>query len=201
MKKLILLLLLANPANADFMNVYDTANTLFDRMPDLEISDDLNASCRGGGNTNDHIIYCTTGNTIFISQAFTQRPQGTYEIAHILGHAIQVRHGVADVAFNAIRTRRAEEAELRGMVTRQVECVAGVLMAQAGEQEAGPAQLFNREPFTGAHWGRNPINSGPRVSIGMLARQEWYNIGYSSRDFSNCTVGEMSSELIVNALR
>jgi len=112
-------------------------------------------------------------------------------MAHVLGHAIQVRHGVADVALRAIRSRRSEEQALRGMVTRQVECVAGVLMATAGEQ---PAMLrgFGQEPFTGSHWGRDPLNQGPRVSIGLEARAEWYEIGYAARDFAACTVGEMS---------
>lgn len=201
MKKLVLSLMLASPASADYLNVYTTANALFDRLPALEVAEDFNAACGGGRNTNEHIYYCTTHNTIFVSEAFPLRPQGTYEIAHVLGHAIQVRHGVADVALNAIRNRRDEEDALRGMVTRQVECVAGVLMAQAGEHEAGPGRMFSREPFTAAHWGRSPVNTGPRVSIGMLARQDWYTIGYASRDFASCSVGEMSSDLIVEALR
>ena len=122
-------------------------------------------------------------------------------MAHVLGHAIQVRHGVADVALPAIRNRRSEEDALRGMVTRQVDCVAGVLMASAGLAPADLNQLFTTEPFTDVHWGRQPINSGSRVTIGLAARSQWYDIGYTARDFAACSVDEMSSDLIVAALR
>jgi hypothetical protein len=193
--------LVCQPATADPMAVHQTAQALFAQLPDVEARADLNASCGAGPNSNTNIGYCASKNTIFVSEGFAARPQASYEMAHVLGHAIQVRHGVADVALRAIRNRRSEEDALRGMVTRQVDCVAGVLMASAGLAPSDLAQLFTTEPFTDAHWGRQPINSGPRVTISLAARLQWYDIGYTARDFAACSVGDMSSDLIVAALR
>lgn len=205
MKKVLMLMVLAalvcHSAIADPIAVHDTARALFGQIPSVEERVDLNAACGGGRNSNPHIGYCATQNLIFVSEDFSMRPQAPYEMAHVLGHAIQVRHGIADVALRAIRNSRSEEAALRGMVTRQVECVAGVLMALAGLARADLPQLFIGEPFTDAHWGRQPINSGPRITIGLTARAQWYDIGYTARDFEVCSVGEMSSVLIVAALR
>ena len=201
MKYLLVALVLAGPASADPFAVHAAATGLFDRLPSVDVVDDLSDECGAGRRTNPSIAYCTSQNTIFVSDDFADRPQAGYEMAHVLGHAIQVRHGVADVALREITARRSEEAALRGMVTRQVDCVAGVLMARAGLPKADLVRLFGEEPFRDAHWGRQPVNIGPLVSIGLEARVEWYGIGYSARDFAACSVGEMSSELIVQALR
>lgn len=201
MKYVLTFCLLSGPAFADPFAVHETARQLFDRLPDVETRFDFRDACGSGPNANPNIGYCATSNTIFVSDGFAARPQAAYEMAHVLGHAIQVRHGVADIALREIRNRRNEEDALRGMVTRQVDCVAGVLMADAGEPAADLDVLFGMEPFTDAHWGRNPINVGPRVSIGLAARQDWFDIGYAAQDFAVCSVGEMSSQLIVDAQR
>ncbi len=201
MKWIFIACVFASTAAADPMVVHQTARTLFDHLPNVETVSDMGDPCGAGRNTNPHIAYCTTGNTIFISDTFVTRPAAAYEMGHVLGHAVQVRHGVADVALRAIRSRRSEEAALRGMVTRQVECVAGVLTARAGVPAINLAQYFDTEPFTKAHWGRRPVNAGPQVSIGLAARAEWYEIGVNSADFAACTVGEMSADLIVAAAR
>ena len=152
-----------------------------------------------GHHSNPHIGYCTSERTIYVAPDFADRPQASYEMAHLLGHAIQVTQGVADVALREISSRRDEEDALRGMVTRQVDCVAGVLMARAGLAAIDLAAAYEAEPFTDAHWGRRPLNAGPRVSIGVAARAQWYGIGYAASDFAACTVGEMSADLIVEA--
>jgi len=180
------------------MDVYATAVEVFDRMPVVETVADMQAACGSGARSNPNIGYCATQNTIYLSEGFAARPTASYEMAHVLGHAIQVRHGVADVALRAIRNRRDEEDALRGMVTRQVDCVAGVLMAKAGEEPLD-WDVFTAEPFTDAHWGRQPIDIGPRVSIGTQARADWFNIGYQAVDFASCSVGEMAADLIVEA--
>ena len=200
MKLALVLCLLAQPALSDPYDVLRTAQGLFDRLPDVQERGDYGEVCGMGRNSNPHIGFCTTQNMIYVSEAFAGRALAPYELAHVLGHAIQVRHGVADVALNAIRNRRDEEGALRGMVTRQVECVAGVLMAAAGHARID-LRALPQEPFTDAHWGRAPLNAGPRVTIGLDARAEWYDIGYEAQDFAACTVGEMSADLIVEALR
>lgn len=200
MKKLTIIfcILSSGRAWADPMEVHAVTQSLFDRMPLVEVVQDLGDACGAGGNSNPNIGYCSTSNTIFVTARFEARASASYEMAHILGHAIQVRHGVADVALRAIRSRRDEEAALRGMVTRQVDCVAGVLMARAGVARFDLRSL-GAEPFTDAHWGRDPLNGGPRVSIGSEARADWYDIGFDAQDFAACSVGEMSADLIVAA--
>lgn len=193
--------LIAQSAASEAMDVYSTAHEIFDQMPIVEIIANMHEHCGSAGNTNPHIGYCTSENVIYVSEAFDTRPAAGYEMAHVLGHAIQVQHGVADIALNAIRTRRDEEAVLRGLVTRQVECVAGVLMALAELEKFTVSDYFHREPFTNAHWGRRPLNAGPQVSIGLEARSDWVEIGFQAADFSVCTVGEMSADLIVQAAR
>ena len=192
--------LMAGPAAAGPLDVIQTTNALFDDLPNVVEEVNFDDVCGSGRNSNPALGYCTSDNTIYVVEGFMERDFASYELAHVYGHAIQVRHGVADVALREISSRRDEEEALRGMVTRQVECVAGVLMARAGEPAADLRSLAG-EPFTDAHWGRRPLNSGPRVSIGLEARAEWYDIGYRAGAFAACTVGEMSSELIVRAER
>lgn len=192
--------LVAGPAFAGPYDVHETARGVFDRLPDVQARVDFANLCGMGRNSNPHIGYCTTQNMIFVSTDFERRAAASYEMAHVLGHAIQVRHGVADVALRAIRNRRSEEEALRGMVTSQVDCVAGVLMALAGEPRFD-LRALGAEPFTDAHWGRDPLNGGPRVSIGLEARVFWYDTGYNAQDFAACSVGEMSADLIVRAQR
>lgn len=196
--------LFAQTASADPFAVSRTAQDTFDRMPRVLERRDFLDQCGGAGDrdhshdANPRIRYCTTNNTIYVVQGFGDGPLAAYELGHVFGHAIQVQHGIADIAFREISRRRDEEDALRGMVTRQVECVAGVLTAMAGLAPADLASL-PAEPFTDSHWGRQPVHNGPRVSIGTGARAEWYNIGYRAQDFAVCTVGEMSSDLIVAA--
>ena len=201
MKWITVSLLLAQPALADPMAVHQTADAIFDRMPNVRSVDTIGDHCGAGRRTNPRIGYCTSENTIYVSTNFAARPTAAYEMAHVLGHAIQVQHGVADVAFQAIRSRRSEEGALRGMVTRQVECVAGVLVARTGLAPIDLTSHFNEEPFTDPHWGRRPLSGGPRVTIGIEARADWFTTGYDAADFAACSVGEMSSELIVQAER
>ena len=103
-----------------------------------------------------------------------------------MGHAIQVKYGVADIALRKITDERSREKELRGMVTRQVECIAGVLFARAGLPNANLKRLYKTEPFTQSHWGREPLSRGPKVSIGLNARAEWFSKGQKTEQFQTC---------------
>jgi hypothetical protein len=62
---------------ADSMAVHQTAQALFAQLPDVEARADLNAACGGGSNSNPHIGYCASNNTIFVSDDFATRPQGS----------------------------------------------------------------------------------------------------------------------------
>jgi len=201
MRWILITLFWGSSAIADPIAVHSTARDIFERLPDIEMTQDMRDVCGSGRSTNPHIGYCTTENVIYFSPNFTTRPSAGYEMAHVLGHAVQVRHGVADIAFRAIQSRPQEEAALRGMVTRQVECIAGVLTARAGVPSRDLLSLFSSEPFIDAHWGRRPLNAGPKVSIGLDARAESYQIGFEAADFSACSVGEISADLIVQAAR
>jgi len=120
-------------------------------------------------------------------------------LAHLYGHAVQVQHGVADFALGQIRQRRSEEAMLRGLVTRQVECIAGFIMARAGQDDVDLTTLFATEPFTDSHWGRDPLRIGPQVSIGLAVRADWFAIGQRG-DLAACGPGEFTADLLLEAL-
>ncbi len=186
-------------AAADYKSVESAATSAFDRMPPVVVVEVIAGNCGANAGVNPKTAYCTSQNTIFVSEQATNLPETPYLIAHLYGHAAQVRHGVADVAFAVIRSRPNEEAALRGMVTRQVECLAGMYMALAGLKELSLTDWFNEEPFIGSHWGRNPLSRGPGVSIGLAARDEWFQIGQKAVHPSACSVGEMNAELLVRA--
>ena len=180
--------------------VVEAAHRSFDRMPALRLTSRIGALCGGDGATSGDSRYCTSENVIFVASGLAERlgaERAAYVVAHQMGHAVQVRHGVADLALARITAARSREAELRGMVVRQVECIAGVLLARAG---LDPPDLV-REPFTGSHWGRAPMAGGPRVTIGIDARRKWLAAGYRKRDLSVCAVGEFGADLLLRADR
>ena len=191
-------MLLAGPGAADpaIDRLVAATQAAFPRAPAVVIGADVSGEC--GGGHGKPAIYCTSDNRIYLRADLTGRA-GAYALAHLYGHGLQVRYGVADLALAAIQADRAREAELRGMVTRQVECLAGMLVARAG-LDLPPLTVFHTaEPFTGSHWGRRPVRAGPQVSIGLAARAEWFARGQAAGHPAVCDVGEMSADLIVAA--
>lgn len=182
-----------------FEVVTQAADASFANLPVVMDVADVSSRCQGDAGSNPLVRYCTSEDTIFFDSARVRPRAQAYLLAHVFGHAVQVKHGVADVALALIRANRDQETELRGMVTRQVECIAGVLLARAGLLRPDLSALFSAEPFTGSHWGRTPMSGGPKVSIGLLARQEWLDRGYGAGNPSVCGVGEMSAELLIAA--
>ncbi|MCY4180168.1 MAG: hypothetical protein OXD48_07830, partial [Litoreibacter sp.] len=73
------------------------------------------------------------------------------------------------------------------------------LYAQAGGSAFEIKAHYREEPLTRSYWGRNPLSLGPRVSIGISARQEWFDIGLKG-DLAACAPGEFGSELLLEAL-
>lgn len=181
--------------------VMAAANTSFDRMPRLQIVATISGACGADDSVNRDVAYCTTENVVYLSQAAAATPQAAYLVAHELGHAVQVQHGIADVALQEITRRRAEEATLRGYVASQVDCVAGFLYAKAGLPPASLASWFTNEPFTGTHWGRNPLRVGPQVQIGLAERDMWFQRGQAASDLSACAAGEFSADLLLRAYK
>lgn len=177
-----------------------TAQGLFDDLPTIDPEPGVLGKCGATAQVHRRAAYCTSSNTILFDSSSAFDEAVAYEIAHLLGHAVQVRHGVADIAFREIRARPAEERKLRGWVTRQVECIAGFIHARAGAAPFDLAAHYEVEPFTGSHWGRNPLSVGPRVSIGTAERQKWFDTGRAG-DLSACAVGEFGAELLLNALK
>ncbi len=175
------------------------ARQTFDSLPELVLVEDVVARCRGDAGTSLLVRYCSSEDRIYLDKDISADARSAYLLAHVMGHAIQVKHGVADVALAMIRANRPREAELRGMVTRQVECIAGVLLGRAGMPLPDLEALFGAEPFTGSHWGRTPMFSGPKVSIGLAARQTWLARGFNAGAFQACASGEMGDELLLKA--
>ena len=179
-------------------DVVATMHGTFARMPAVRLTSAIGEVCGGDGESSGEVRYCTGQNVIFVAADLAARrgaDWAAYAVAHQAGHGVQVRHGIADVALRLIVTDRAREAEYRGWVTRQVECIAGVLIGRSG----GALPEFGAEPFTGSHWGRAPLSNGPKVSIGAAERRRWLEAGFRARDFSACGVGEFGAELILRA--
>ena len=199
MRILIVMALVAmnGQALADTEAIEGAVLDSFEDMPRVERVGSVADVCGAAGQANPDVVFCTTQNVVYLRRG---ADQAAYKLAHVMGHAVQVRHGVADIALREIRKRPRQEAELRGMVTRQVECIAGFLSARAGVSKVD-FKRFATEPFTRSHWGRNPLRIGPKVSIGLAAREKWYGIGYAGRSLAVCAVVEMGAELLLKAYR
>lgn len=169
----------------------------FPRVPAVRRLDDISDVC--GGGVIGPGAYCTTDNTIYLAPE--NGPRDIYTLAHLYGHGLQVRYGIADIALRAIIAEREREAELRGMVTRQVECLAGFLVARAGLDPPELMDIFDDEPMTGAHWGRRPVRAGPEVAIGLEERARWFARGARAGTAADCTVGDVPADLVAAADR
>ncbi|MEM8871836.1 MAG: hypothetical protein AAGB10_14980 [Pseudomonadota bacterium] len=193
-----------NPQSARLIrDVVVAAESRFTKLPKVRLTSDLGRACNGPS-ANRMIQYCTDQNVIFVAadlaDVVSSAEAAAYMVAHVYGHAVQVRHGQATIALRAIRAEPAREGALRGMVTRQVECIAGVIYGQVMPKTALSA-LFAAEPFTGSHWGRTPLSGGPAVSIGLSARDEWFQRGQDANDVAACGVGDMGVEPLLRARR
>ncbi|EPX79113.1 hypothetical protein thalar_01932 [Litoreibacter arenae DSM 19593] len=188
------------PIPPDAVAVMNAAHRLFADLPSPQVVARMTDVCGADRGVNDQVAFCASNNVIYYRADSFYQDHEAYELAHVLGHAIQVRHGVADVALREIRRRRDEEDKLRGWVTRQVECIAGYLFLQANLPKTDLHHLYDAEPMTGSHWGRDPLSVGPKVSIGLDARAEWFAIGQEG-DLNACAVGEFGADLLLKALR
>jgi hypothetical protein len=127
----ILPVAIAGPVAAnDIDKVSQTARNSFFQMPNVRVVDQITGMCGADEGVSSRAAYCTSANEILL----IYRPGAAYALAHVLGHALQVRHGVADVALRTIRARRSEEVTLRGYVERQVDCIAGFLFWGQGSR-------------------------------------------------------------------
>ncbi|MEM0978190.1 MAG: hypothetical protein AAGJ34_11695 [Pseudomonadota bacterium] len=191
-----------SPGYSEGWTAVDRAvRSIFVNMPSVSVERDLRGFCGANGRANTDIFYCTSESRIYIRDGFVDDPRVPYAFAHIMGHAAQVQHGVADIAFRLIQERKDEEAMLRGLVTRQVECLAGVFYANAGFPKTSIRAFYGSEPFTGSHWGRRPVGSGPRVSIGLDVRDEWFQKGQTLESPLACSVDELSAAPLQMGLR
>ena len=181
-------------------DVFAAARAHFDRMPTMEVVDQIAGHCGATPVVNPAVAYCTSENRILLADHMKDAAQTPYLIAHLLGHAVQVQHGVADIALREIRRQPSMEAELRGHVARQVDCIAGVILKQAGVEPVSLIDLFTEEPFTGTHWGRNPLRIGPQVSITLDDRDIWLARGQEGR-IEDCASGPFDASLLVAAFR
>lgn len=181
--------------------VLAAARASYDRMPAVQIVAQIAGNCGADATVNTAVAYCTSDNTIYLTQDAATRPEAHYLIAHELGHAIQVQHGMADFALAQITARRDEEPALRGMVARQVDCLAGFLVARAGLPRTSLTAWFETDPFAGSHWGRNPLSVGPTVSIGLAARDDWFQRGQTAQTPAGCVVGELPAGPLMDSFK
>ncbi|MCK0094412.1 hypothetical protein MWU60_02420 [Yoonia sp. F2084L] len=201
MRLIITFTMVAQMALADSVtNLSVVAKAAFDRMPTVQRVDQMAGQCGADSSVDPRVTYCTTANRILVADGFWNTPQAPYLVAHAYGHAVQVQHGVADFALREIRNRRSEETMLRGLVERQVDCIAGFLLARADLGDVAPTALFADDPLDRIHWGRDPLRLSPQVSGDLAARAEWVAIGQAG-DLAACSPGEFTADLLMDALR
>ncbi len=201
MRWIMAMVLLAGPVQADPVDdVMVAAMRSFAQMPVVTRVGVIEGQCGADATVDAQVVYCTTRNEILITTSAGTLPQAPYLVAHAYGHAVQVRHGVADFALSQIRNRRSEEQMLRGLVEQQVDCIAGFLVARAGVPPVSLRDWMRVEPFTGIHWGRDPLHVGPSVSIGLDTRDEWFQRGQGG-DLGQCAPGEFTADLLLTALQ
>ena len=193
--RFLVLFVVAQPAIAADHFIEAAAHRHFDNMPVVERLADIAQVCGAQGQANGDAVYCTSENKIYLRKGAEDL---AYKLAHLFGHAVQVNHGVADIALREVRARRDEEEALRGMVTRQVECIAGFLHKKAKVPVEFAEGL---EPFTESHWGRNPLRIGPQVSIGRVVRIAWLARGYGTENLAAYASGEIGAELLLKAFK
>jgi len=195
------MIVLAGVAKADpVADVAAAVNATFDRMPVIQRVAQIEGRCGADEHVNDVVAYCAPQNRVFLVSDAIGRPEAAYMLAHVMGHAAQIQHGVADVALATIRANRDQEDVLRADVTRQVECVAGVFYTRAGLPRADLTDWFSTEPFTGSHWGRDPLSVGPKVSIGLAERAAWFARGQGG-DLAACATQSFGAELLIAAFK
>lgn len=197
----LILLLCASPVAADpVADVVAAAGAAFDRMPALVRVDAIAGRCGADDSVNSSVAYCTSANTVFLAEAAIDAPQTAYLVAHAFGHAVQVQHGIADLALAQIRSRPFDEPLLRGLVERQVDCIAGFLMARAGQMPTRLTDWLSDDPLAGPHWGRDPLRVGPSLRLDLAARDEWVQRGQGG-DLAACAPEGFGSDLLLKALK
>lgn len=186
----------------DMAQVETAANALFQRLPDVVQVTEIEGQCGADAHVNKRAAYCTSENRIYVTQNATGAWDAGYLVAHLMGHAVQVQHGVADLALRAILQDRSREQDIRSVVVAQVECLAGLFVTRAG-LVLEPSRLFVIEPFTGSHWGRNPLRIGPNVSVTAALRQNAFEDGQTSREVATCDAigAELAPGLLTKAVR
>ncbi len=182
-------------------NVVAAAERSFDQMPRVERVDQIAGHCGADATVDPHAVFCTSQNVIYRADAGQTEGQDLYFVAHLFGHAVQVRHGIADVALRTISANRDRETELRRDVERMVDCLAGVILSAAGVQDYNLEQEFAAEPFARPHWGRDPLSRGPWVELGLQERAIWLAKGLETQDPGVCDTDNFPADLAVAAFR
>jgi len=180
-----------------YRDVENSARLLFSDLPEVILLDAMDMRCGADVHNNPYARYCTTKNEIYLLKN-QEEPMRAYRLAHVLSHAAQVRHGIADIALREIRRRPDEEITLRQMVTRQVECLAGVFLAEAGFSRFDLRDYFEKAPFEDAHWGRDPLRIGPVVSLPLDERAKWVLQG-QAEGLAGCSSGEIDVKVLLDA--
>lgn len=199
---LILAILIVISGQAGAQSVVSRMETAarvnFAAMPNVRIVSQIYGECGADGAVSLRVVYCTSSNQILVAADQLALPEIGYLLGHAFGHAVQVQHGVADVALRTIRARRQDEVVLRGYVDRQVDCIAGFLVAKAGFDRGLLTDWITDDPFDDIHWGRHPLKSGPVMPVPLVDRNIWFILGQSG-DLAECAVGEFGADLLIAA--
>lgn len=195
-----------NPAAARLLrDVVREAEQTFSRMPQVRLTSAIAQLCGGDARSNMLMRYCTDQNAIFVTSDLPDRVAGpeaaAYMLAHLYGHAVQVRHGQAARALDAVGADPGREAALRAQLAAQADCIAGFLHARATGYRGGLAGWFTAEPFTDSHWGRTPLADSPQGGIGPGGRERWYRTGQQAEDLAACAQPDLDAGPLLAAMR
>ncbi|MGJ8622363.1 MAG: hypothetical protein ACSHW1_06255 [Yoonia sp.] len=201
MRWMIAMVLCAQVAHADpVADVAAAAQDSFARMPPVLLVERIAGNCGATELVDTRVAYCTSGDTVLVAVAAMALPEIPYLVGHAYGHAVQVQHGIADFALREIRTRPEDEVMLRGLVERQVDCIAGFIVGRAGLATPDLTTFFDADPLQQPHWGRDPLRIGPVVDVPLTARADWFKVGLAG-DIAACAPGEFTGLGLVRALR
>ncbi|WP_233417080.1 neutral zinc metallopeptidase [Halovulum marinum] len=174
-----------NPKSARMVEAtVRAAGRLFPNLPAVRLTSAIGRVC-GGPPASELVRYCTSANLVYLAADIDQRlsePAAAYLVAHQLGHAAQLRAGIA---------ARADTPELRAALELQADCLAGVILSSTETTASDPAVRAATDHLTAPHWGAEPIENGRPEPLPPTIRGEWLQWGYREADAGRCEVGDL----------
>lgn len=173
--------------------VVERAQQGFRRMPQVRLTSALADICGADADTQTGAIFCTSLNAIYVD-ADLARDLGpgaaAYFVAHLFGHALQLRHGTPPKAGDDEALARAEA---------QADCIAGHLLAASGAARVRLADWFDDDPLEDVHWGADPLAGAMSVSLTLAARDAAFRAGEDAEGIAACSAPGLDEAALARA--